>query len=168
MSAVAKIDDDMFETVDADRLKAQEEMEAMHAARRAKKRTSISIGNKGWSRTVEETAKMMQTGEWEGATGRHFSALFTILFHRVYKVDADMTSQDRAWAAGLANKMLREKFSDNAGEMAGFMRWCWQREESREKWRRDNSQSGSVMSWRWQFNTKLYTEWRVDMMRHKA
>jgi hypothetical protein len=65
-------------------------------------------------------------------------------------------------------RFLREVFEGDAERCASFIKWTWRREESREKWRRDNGRDGGRIGWRLQFNRSVVSEWNVDSGRRLA
>ncbi len=120
-----------------------------------------TISNSAFEKAERETDRMMASGEWDDAMPRHFVCLYAMLHERVYGVSADdLTGTTRVYAAGLASKLLASHFGGDPCALAEFIRWSWQREKSREEWRRANGVEGRRMHWRWQFGLSMVTDYR--------
>ena len=135
-----------------------------------KKRELKGIGDAAFSKLLEETAGMLERGEWSEAKGKHFVALFAELHFRVYGVACDeLGPKERVFATKLANDMLANEFEGKPEEMARFVAWLWSREKGREEWRRENRRSGSRITWRTQFGVRaVLTDYRIDQARRAA
>lgn len=109
----------------------------------------------------------LETGDWEGARPKHLVKLYGMLHQRVYGVEARelRNSLTVRAATRFATMQLQGEFANDPVEMAGFMRWVWERELKREEWRRSNGRSGGRVDWRLQFGPALVTDWRIDMAR---
>lgn len=114
-----------------------------------------------------EMEAMTKTGDWAAATGRHLVALWGLMHQRVYGVAAAELEDSVQYglAAKAANALIKGHFGEDVSAAIEFMRWAWRREQSREKWRRENGKSGGRMGWRLQFAGSLVTDYRVDMRR---
>ena len=104
---------------------------------------------------------MMQTGEWGGAAGRHYVALYEISYEIVYGIPSvEMDGGARAVAGVMAGAMLRKHFAGDEAAMAMFVRWTWEREAGRDKWRRENGRDGFRIGYRLQFGTSLLADYQ--------
>ena len=119
-------------------------------------------------RAASETMAMMASGDWSRALGRHFVALFDVLHRRVYGVDAGLDSTDCFWAASMAKRLQDGTFGGDPGALVAFVKWTWERELSREKYRRENGRDGGQIGYRLQFGTRLVTDYRIAMERRKG
>src|SRR5208282_5697737 len=134
-----------------------------------KKPRSKTISDSVFAKVRLGVERMIKSGDWSSATPRDFVALYAMLHNRVYGVEPEeLTSSARLYAASLARKLLDRSFGGDPWEFADFIRWVWIREESREKWRQQNSVSGGRIHWRLQFNGALVTDWRIERMRAPA
>lgn len=130
---------------------------------KGKKRTSM------WNvaEVTRQVDEMTKAHSWEGATGKHFVALYMTLHARVYGVEALELSpaKIKLAAASLAAKAMRELFDGSPDEMANFMRWVWQRQAVDEKKRKAGASiSDFRVSWRYQFSKGLVTNYRRDVL----
>lgn len=136
--------------------------------KKPKKRTT-GIGNKAFLKDLDAVAAMVRDDRWDGATGRHFVALYADLHFRVYGVaPADLGTKERAWAAKLANDLLAKEFDSNPAALAEFLAWTWRREKGREEWRRAQGRSGGRIDYRLQFGTRLLVDYRIEKARRKT
>jgi hypothetical protein len=120
-------------------------------------------------REIEEALRMMDSGEWAEARGRHFVAVYAIMFRKVYGITVGSElSTKRSWelASSRATRLLTSEFADDPADLAEYMRWLWARELGREKWRRQNRQDGGMLSLELCFSGRLVTEWRLNEARH--
>jgi hypothetical protein len=115
---------------------------------------------------------MMRTGDWSGANGRDYVALFQILHERVYGVPAsELDSHGCFFAAGMAAQLVDRQFGGDPGAMVQYMRWVWEREVGREKWRRENpdqSRGGRIGYRALLTGSYFLTDYRIDAQRRKA
>jgi hypothetical protein len=120
------------------------------------------------ARLEEEARGFAGRGEWAGAQPRHFVALFRVLHRLCYGVDcADLAGGvEFLGAASAAGKMIREQFGGSNDAFAAYLRWAWRRERETERWRRDNGQPGSVLTWRRVFvGAGCVTRYRIEQER---
>jgi hypothetical protein len=121
-----------------------------------------------FDRTLVETRERMRTAEWEDAGARHLVALYAILHEKIYGVEAaELGPQERYTATLRAGLMLKNEFDGDIEEAVAFFRWAWQREASREKWRRENNRSGGRIGIRLMFSGQLLTDYRLDRARKR-
>jgi hypothetical protein len=119
-----------------------------------------------FKKTIDEVVVRMGSGDWTDTRPMHFVAMFALLHHRVYGVEAhELTTAERVRASTLAGHMLREHFGDDAGAMAAYVRWAWQREKQRETWRRTNARTGGRLMARFVFGGALLTDYHLDLAR---
>jgi hypothetical protein len=127
------------------------------------------MSSESMARASREMSRMVASGDWTGAVGKHFVALLAFLHLRIYGIEcADLGPTERMHASGAATRMLEREFGGDANAMAEFVRWCWQREQRTEKWRRENRRSGRRLSWRLQFGGQLLTDFRIDRARTRV
>lgn len=105
--------------------------------------------------------------EWDKAEPIHFVELAAGFHERVYGVaDEEMgAGKQRGMVVRIAASMLKSSFKGNAEEMAGFVKWAWKRERSREQWRRDQKREGGRLSVRGLFSRRLLTDYKVAKSR---
>src|SRR6267378_3539910 len=113
--------------------------------KKRKPRASPSVGAKAWIVAVSEVNVMMVSGEWENA-----SAELNV-------------ARERTIAKFAAYRMLTNEFSGNVDSMVTFIKWCWLREQKSVTWRRNNPErdNGFRIGWKYQFNGKLLSDWRM-------
>lgn len=132
-----------------------------------KKSKARTICDSRWKPLLSEARTMMLAGDWSEAYPRHFAALYAILHEKVYGIPAtDLTPSNRLKAAGAAMHLLAQLGNDK-NEMAVFVRWVWLREQSREKWRRENNRPGGRVSWTQQFSGSYLADYRVELLRKR-
>jgi hypothetical protein len=103
-----------------------------------------------WTALRGEVERMMRSGEWDEAEPRHFAGLHAVLFEKVYGVQcSEMQGPGRFQAAKMAAQLLVDQFAEDPARLVHYVRWAWEREAGREKWRRDNARDGGSMSFRW-------------------
>src|ERR1039458_6504430 len=108
--------------------------------------------NEAWFRTRDEVTGMMGSGDWSAAEGRHLAGLHVVLFESVYGVKcSELAGPGRHYAAQKAEELLELRFDGDVGAMVAYVRWVWEREVSREKWRREYGKDGGCLSYRWLF-----------------
>lgn len=130
--------------------------------RKARART---IPDAAWERARREAEAMMRTGEWGEALPRHFVAAYALLHERVYGVaDGELAPPVRLRAAAAASRCLDHEFGGDRGAMAEMVRWAWQRELEREKWRRANGRQGGKLTAWLQFG-RVVTDYRLAQAR---
>lgn len=123
----------------------------------------------GDAKVKAEMEAMAASGEWDGASGHHFVALYEFLHRTVYGVEADIDRKSRAFANAAAGRMLAKDFDGDATKAMLFVKWVWRREESREEWRRANRRDGQRIGWRLQFCFgSLVADYRVHCARQSG
>lgn len=146
------------------RARAATELEAWAKKRPAT--TRVKAGSV--EESVGESEQMMSLGEWGEARPRHFVALWAICHKRVYRVDPTSELKGLVWKSAIkaAATMLRNEFNEDSEEMATFIRWCWIKEDSKDKWCKSQNITRSVrIDWRKQFNGAMLADWRVELAR---
>lgn len=131
---------------------------------RSKSRT---IPASRFDKSMRETEGMVASGEWDDCGARHLVALYAILHRKIYGIESEMTSTDRYQATMLAGNFAKRHFGGEHVEVAEYMRWIWNREAGREKWRRENSREGGHLGVRLVFSAGCVTEYRLAMARKK-
>lgn len=178
MNAAQKLPDHLFDPVtdedQSDKDNAKQMLKGFLGKRadKPKPRKKSTIPDSAWQKALNEAREMRESGDWSAAHARHFVALYTQLHVRVYGVPAfeldgsPSASKARLHATGAALRVLEREFNGDTAMMAEFMRWVWNREIGREKWRREQAHSGGRISWNFQFDGgKLVTDWRLDHQR---
>lgn len=104
---------------------------------------------------------------WENAEPGHFVALYAACHEQVYGFKPHELESGTTYALArfACSGLLRVHCEGDKEMLASFIRWTWIREESREKWRRENAKDGGRIGWRWQFNASLISEWRLAIAR---
>lgn len=127
--------------------------------KKKKKPRAKSVGPKLFEKAWREMLVMKGSGDWSEATGRHFVALYEFFHERVYgTAPLEMDGPARFYASSIAAGFLKRWFDDQPGEMARFMAWVWDRENS-------NKQSTRRIGYRLQFSPNLITDYRSAMHR---
>lgn len=132
-----------------------------------KRKSSPSVDKKRRDKYMAEMNAMREEGEWENFRAGHLVALFAACHQHLYGVmpsEAE-SSKDFALAMFAANRMLKADFQGDSTKMVEFIRWSWNRESGREKWRRNNSNGGGRLGWRMQFSSSLMSDYKVDAVR---
>jgi hypothetical protein len=133
--------------------------------RRARAKT---ISEAPWEKARRQARDMMASGDWSDAIPRHFVAAYELLHEKVYGVaPAELNSKTRVQASYVAAACLSKQFGGDVAEMAAFMRWSWEREMSREKWRREQGRQGGRLGVSLQFGA-VVTDYRLAMARSKG
>lgn len=120
-------------------------------------------------RYAREVEGMRQEGDWAALEPGHAVALYAACHERCYGV-APLELEhpkDFALARIAAKRLLLEHFEGKAETLASFVRWCWEREQEREQWRRQNGRTATRIGWRLQFGAALVTEFRIAGVRHR-
>jgi len=135
---------------------------------RKRKPRAKTISEGSWEKALKQAREMIASGEWDDALPRHYVAAYALLHEKVYGVaPAELTAAARLRAAGLVAGCLDRQFGGDKAEMAAMMRWTWQREVAREKWRRENDRSGGRIGVHLQFGACV-SDYRVDKARRSA
>jgi hypothetical protein len=129
-------------------------------------RKAPRCSDRTWELLLERARDMMAGGDWSEATPRDFVAAYALMHEHVYGVaPSDLTQSGRVYAAGNAARMLARDFVGDKDEMAGFLRWTWER----EKWRRrTRPESEFRISPRYQFGGAMATEFRMAVERERS
>lgn len=142
---------------------------AKELARWAGKRPALTrVNAAGLEESLTEAAAMMSSAEWGDAKPRHFVALWAMCHERVYKASAVGELAGLGWRAAVkaAAVMLRDEFEGEAQRMAEYVRWCWLREEGKERWCKERGYARRArVTWRHQFGSAMLADWRVEMAR---
>lgn len=113
--------------------------------------------------------EMRATQQWRNARAAHFVALYAACHEQVYGfAPAELDAGKEYAQAQLAASRLIAQFGNDREEVLAFMHWTWRREESREKWRREQGTGGQRLGWRLQFHASLVSDYRVDVVRRKT
>jgi hypothetical protein len=120
---------------------------------------------------VVEVDKMVSDGHWpeDKKKPETLVALFCWAHEAVYGVScvAD-TAKLFNGAVSAAKKLIADEFGGSFDDTLEYVRWVWKREQSREKWRRENG-GGRVLTWFQVFKYRnLVMEMRVDSVRTKG
>ncbi len=160
--------DDLFDLAVSD-----EEREAatqalrLFAPPRERKRKSRTLPDSEWRPAHAHATELMTSGDWGNATPKDFVASYAVLHTDVYGVEpSELTSKTRFVACMCVAALLSKEFHDDKSLFAEYIRWVWEREESREKWRRENKHPGGRIAWQAMFMTSsLLSDWRLDHVR---
>jgi len=121
-------------------------------------------------RFLQDALERLGTGNWVGAKPSSIVALYGVCHERVYGCSPAELSNGLTYllATAAAARQTKEEFGGDPIRAVEFMRWVWVREESREKWRRENGRDGGRISWKLQFGKALVTDYRIAMARKKS
>ena len=146
----------------------QQEAVAAWAKQLPRKQRPPTNGGLQRKKVVDELSAMLESDEWGQARPVHLVELYCLLHENVYGVEAlDLRGQlNRQACARMVLTMLRRDFDDEVPALVDYMRWSWQREESREEWRRRNNTGRRRLTWRIQFGGELLTEFLMQRVRH--
>jgi hypothetical protein len=116
---------------------------------------------------IRDAKYRASSGEWESAKGATFVGLYAMCHQMVYGVVPSELTQPALFrsAARLAVKALHEQFDDDPGELAAFVRWCWEREKRRSTWAQSSGVDRNRLSWKWQFSRSMETDYRISRKR---
>jgi hypothetical protein len=116
-----------------------------------------------------ECAEMMRSGDWSAAGPAHLVALFAMLFERVYGVPCgEVAGPARFYAAKMVGGLLRDEFGGDPGAVAAYLRWAWEQEAGRERWRREHHRDGGHLSYRWVLQAgRTLDEYRLSLARRR-
>ncbi len=146
----------------------QQEAVAAWARQLPRKHRPPTDGGLQRKKVADELSAMLESDEWEQARPVHLVELYCLLHENVYGVEAlDLRGQlNRQACARMVLTMLRRDFDDEVPALVDYMRWSWQREESREEWRRRNNTGRRRLTWRIQFGGELLTEFLMQRVKH--
>ncbi len=96
--------------------------------------------------------------------------LYAISHETVYGAVPQELERDFMAARSSAAKLIRDEFEGNIAAAIHFVRWCWSREQARERKRKaTKTQSDFRISWRFQFVSRsLLTDYRVEGSRRAS
>lgn len=115
-----------------------------------------------------QTKIMMSDGDWSECRARHLIALHALLHERVYGFLPATSSEDRARAAWLISRVVKDHFGDYAAAV-DFVRWTWSREWERKKKRDARGEpTRSPIGLRLQFHGSLIDDYRLARAQRKA
>lgn len=137
----------------------------------SKERKSKGPAKSTLDRAFVKLHDMIASRDYEGAKPIHFLALYYWMHEQVYGVVcAEMGAHDRKMGCFAASLIFRKQFDSDPEAMIDFMRWVWNREIGREKWRRENRPDGGGgrIGIGLQFSNKLVTDYRLDVLRKKG
>jgi hypothetical protein len=115
-----------------------------------------------------EIAEMRKSYDWTAARAAHFVELYAWCHEQIYGVEAaDINSpKERVRAVGAAKRMLELDFKGDQSQFARFIRWAWQRVQSKEKWAKENGAIIGRLSWQVLFSKRnVLTEYRLELAR---
>jgi hypothetical protein len=122
------------------------------------------------AKTTRAMEERVRTEQWDGTKPSELVALYGWLHRAVYGVDSAMTGRDWSFATMQAGRLIAKEFAGDAVEAVDFVRWTWQREQGREKWRQAHGKiDGTGIGWRLQFAPGyLLTDFRITKARLKG
>lgn len=128
------------------------------------------IASSSMDKAIAEVERRREEEDWKNVKPLVFVALYAQAHEFVYDIaPTALGPKERKFAACAAARMLRTDFDDDSEAMAEFIRWTWDREMKREKWRRENkSPSNFRITWRLMFSGTLLDDWRVARLRGQA
>lgn len=120
---------------------------------------------------VLKVDSMISDGHWpdEYKQPEYLVALFCWAHEAIYGVScvADVAKLFNG-AVSATKKLMADEFDGSFDATLEYVRWVWKREQSREKWRRENG-GGRVLTWFHVFKYRnLVMEMRVDSVRTKG
>jgi len=128
------------------------------------RKRSFSTGAAAQMRARAEMDAMRATGDWSAARAPHLVALYAHCHRTAYGVEPTELENGRNYAAAsaMAKRLVEETF-ETMQACVDFMRWVWQEEIRKEKWRKENGVDAVPIGWRFQFTPRgtLVTRYRV-------
>jgi hypothetical protein len=120
-----------------------------------------------FAKLSEEAFELIGSKRWSELTPRHLVAQWCKLHEHFYGVPVYQEVDGKAGLAAIAmaKTLVEREFRGDYEKACAFMRWTWQRERGREKWRREMGRSGGRIGWRLQFSSTLVTDYRLDLAR---
>lgn len=98
---------------------------------------------------------MLKSGNWSDARPAHIVELYAWCHGTVYGVrpieldtPGERGRKERMAAIGAARTLVDREFGGRVVECVTFLKWVWAREESREKWAKDNGKERGRLAWR--------------------
>lgn len=116
-----------------------------------------------FERLLQEVNALKDSCQWKAFEPRHFVGLYCLLHKHVYGVIPEEVRLEYPQAVGAAGRLLRVQFGSSQEAMVEFMRWCWNREQSRLP-TRDEADTFRI-GWRYQFGARLVTDFRTMQLR---
>ena len=97
-------------------------------------------------------------------------ALFCWAHEQIYGVSCVAeVARNFGAAYNSAERLMRSEFDNDFTAVVEFLRWVWKRERAQEKWRRENTGYGKVLTWRTVFRDgELLKMMRLDNLRTKG
>jgi hypothetical protein len=142
-----------------------EDGERPSGACKAAKRRAVHYTPSAMRSIVAEVEEMRASGEWQAARPRHFVALYEVLHHEVYGIEApDIMPEERQRACFMAARVMAAEFDGDPSEMALFMAWAWEREVAREVKRREGKRASGRLGWHVLFK-HVVGDYRVERVR---
>ncbi len=132
----------------------------MRGARRSRTLPSVEVA-------VDEAKRRAREGDWGDAKGSSMVGMYAMCHEMVYEVVPLELGKDPAFKAAsrCASNMLKKHFNGNAGAMAAFVKWAWEREKGRAKWAKDNQRDRNRMTWMIQFSESMLTDYLSNSRR---
>jgi hypothetical protein len=150
----------------AEKRRAARALESFAPPRKPKGK-KLTLTDSEWKDAKRRAHEWMTKGDWTDAWPRDFVAAYALLHNQVYGVEpSELTPEVRYRICAVVQNFLKREFHDDKNLFAEFMRWTWDREEGREKWRRENQRSGGRIAWQTQFMpSSILSDWRIDHVR---
>lgn len=168
----ALLPDDMFDDPEVD--KAAEALSNMVGPAPKKRARNRPRTPPGVVRAAQAAVReRLTTREWASATPEELVGLFAWCHAKVYAVEAEVAlDRGASWwlASRAAASQLANDHHGDAVQMVDYIRWVWDRENGRERWRRQNGREGGRLSWRLVLGqgTALLADWRLSIARRNG
>lgn len=108
---------------------------------------------------------------FDAAEPKHLVALYTFLHERVYGVQATELHQDKEYmgAVSSARALVQREFDGRVEMGVAFLKWLWERERGRHRWRVREQRPLSRLGWRFVFNGgALLTDYRLHLAQKRG
>ena len=131
----------------------------------ASTKRKVGIGASAFERLVLLTSELKEDADWDKFEAKNFVALYWMLHFHVYKVKPQEVVDMFSAAVSMAKRMLEREFSSNSAAMVQFMRWVWSKEQ--KSFARRDVENDFRIGWRYQFGSKLLSDYRVYVAKSK-
>jgi hypothetical protein len=136
--------------------------ELVAAGRPPRAKQPRSVGPKAIAKDRGQAQIMYAKGDWTDAQPRHLVALYALLHRKVYGVEAEeLAGQVYARAVFAARRLLDGTFRGDFEQALDFMRWAWERERARHRWRKESGREPTRIGWSLMFGGSLLSDWRL-------
>jgi hypothetical protein len=119
------------------------------------------------SRNMKQLREMVDTRTWKKVRMGHLVALYAYCHEKVYGVPpGELVGYNYSQALLACKRLVTKECDGSLDEAIKFVQWTWSRERWVEGKRREQAdRSGFRIGWKYQFGSKLFTDYRLDKAR---